>query len=511
MENKRFNYAIKNASIGALMQILTLFLSFFSRTIFVKMLGNDYLSCDGLFANVLTILSFSELGIGSAIVYSLYKPIANDDKEQIGRIMNLFFKAYTIVPIVIIVLGLLIMPFLGIFVDFSKLSSINESISLIYILFLINSAVSYVFGYSGLYLIANQRNYVTLIIQQGVNLFKVILQIIVLYFTNNYILYLIISILTTLSSNIVITRLTYKWYPWLKSVNKNSVTKAEQKNIFSNIQSIFRYQIGSVILNGTDNIIIANILDVSLIGFCSNYTLIINSLNAVLSKACNGLIATIGNYNLSVSKEDNYKMFNILFFLSFIVFSYCSIMLLFLVNPFISVWLGRDYLLNPLVVISLVLSFFTLLINTIPSSYRTTMGLFKETQNFPIIAAFINIFLSIVLAKLFGLSGIFFATSISRMLTYNVSDAYFVFKKGFGKCPIYYFQTLFIYFMIAFFGTVYIYIISLFIRIEGILGLFVKLIVYSISLLFYFLIIFYKTYIFKNTFRYIKGKLSNKN
>ncbi|MFQ7664759.1 MAG: hypothetical protein ACLRJ3_00360 [Thomasclavelia ramosa] len=99
------------------------------------MLGNDYLSCDGLFANVLTILSFSELGIGSAIVYSLYKPIANDDKEQIGRIMNLFFKAYTIVPIVIIVLGLLIMPFLGIFVDFSKLSSINESISLIYILF----------------------------------------------------------------------------------------------------------------------------------------------------------------------------------------------------------------------------------------------------------------------------------------------------------------------------------------------------------------------------------------
>ena len=97
------------------------------------------------------------------------------------------------------------------------------------------------------------------------------------------------------------------------------------------------------------------------------------------------------------------------------------------------------------------------------------------------------------------------------MLTYNVSDAYFVFKKGFGKCPIYYFQTLFIYFMIAFFGTVYIYIISLFIRIEGILGLFVKLIVYSISLLFYFLIIFYKTYIFKNTFRYIKGKLSNKN
>ncbi|MFQ7664758.1 MAG: hypothetical protein ACLRJ3_00355 [Thomasclavelia ramosa] len=110
------------------------------------------------------------------------------------------------------------------------------------------------------------------------------------------------------------------------------------------------------------------------------------------------------------------------------------------------------------------------------------MGLFKETQNFPIIAAFINIFLSIVLAKLFGLSGIFFATSISRMLTYNVSDAYFVFKKGFGKCPIYYFSNSFHLFHDCFFGTVYIYIISLFIRIEGILGLFVKLIVYSISL-----------------------------
>lgn len=505
--NSRFAYALKNLSIGAIMQIIILFLSFVSRTIFVNLLGNEYLSCDGLFTNILTVLSFSELGIGSAIVYSLYEPIAKGDKNKIGRIMNLFSKSYTIVPIIIMALGLCLIPFLNNLVDTTTFKVMDENIVLIYVLFLVNSASSYINGYAGLYLMACQKNYITLVIQQLINIIRIILQTIVLYITHNYILFLVITILGTIFTNFFITQYTYKLYPWLKEVKKNSIKSSERSKIVANILSIFRYQIGSVVLNGTDNIIITKYLNINMVGLCSNYTLVINSLYSILSKACNGLIATIGNYNLNASKSDNHKMFNILYFLSFFVFSYCTIMLLCLINPFISIWLGKEYELSFIVVISLILSFYTLTINTIPSSFRTTMGYFKETQNFPIIAAIINIILSIFLANNYGLSGVFFATSIARMFTYNVSDAYFVFKKGFKISPINYYITFMCYTLYLFVCGIFIYKVTSLIVPINLVGLVFKFLCCTILFIIIFVLSFCQTFIFKETMRIILLKV----
>ena len=173
-KNSRVQNAVKNVGVAGAMQVITILLNFVSRTAFIETLGNDYLSCDGLFTNILTVLSFSELGIGSAIIFSLYKPIANDDKIKIGKLMNLFASAYRYIALAISTLGVVLIPFLKYLIK--DVPNIKEDIELLYILFLANTVSSYIFGYKRSFLIANQENYIVILIQQGMHVIKIVAQ-----------------------------------------------------------------------------------------------------------------------------------------------------------------------------------------------------------------------------------------------------------------------------------------------------------------------------------------------
>lgn len=426
-QKSRIQNAIKNVGVAGILQILTLILSFVSRTFFVKLLGNDYLSCEGLFSNILTILSFSELGIGSAIIYSLYEPIANDDHKQICKLMNLFRTAYRYIALFITVVGMVLIPFLDILI--SDVPAIKESITLLYCLFLANTVASYIFGYKRTFLIANQENYIVLLLQQGINVLRIVIQIWFLYLTHDYVIFLLISIFCTLATNIITTIITDKKYPWLNHNKGEKLTKNERTPIFANISAIVQYKLGSVILNGTDNIIISVVLKTALVGLVSNYNLIINAVNTIANQACGGLQATIGNYNVLMDANARYKIFRQLYFISFWFFGFCAISLANLLTPFVAgVWLGDQYSIPRDVVIALALSFYINFINIIPSTYRSTMGYFKEARLCPLYASVLNVVLSVILAKLIGLSGIFFATAISRFFTFNIVDPYHVFS-----------------------------------------------------------------------------------
>lgn len=472
----RVSNTIKNVSAGSLFQVFSMLLSFVSRTVFVKFLGNDYLSCDGLFSNILTLLSFSELGIGSAIIYSLYKPIAEDNKVQIGKLMNLFALAYRYIACFILVGGFCVIPFLNVII--TDVPDIKENIILLYVLFLLNTVASYIFGYKRSYLMACQKNYIVLFIYYGVNTFRIIAQIIVLIATRNYVAYLIIMISCTLINNILSTWITDKKYPWLNYFMDNKLSKEERKPIFSNIKSIVQYKLGTVILNGTDNIIISACLKTSLVGICSNYNLIINSVTAVVNQACNGMVASIGNYNVTENRKNRYLIFKRLYTISFWAFGLCSICLAILLTPFISeIWLGEEYELNYSTVLALSLSFYVTSINIIPSSFRTSLGYFKEARYCPTIAAVINIILSILWAKWFGVAGIFWATVVSKLFTYNVIDPYLVFIKGFNMRFIEYMKlflkqsfVLVIAYCCAYFSTILI-------DVKGLFGFLIKAVV----------------------------------
>ena len=440
--NSRLYNAICNVGIGGVLQFLALILTFFSRTLFVEYLGIEYLSLDGLFANILTILNFSELGIGSAIIYSLYKPIAEGDKRKVIALMHLFRNAYRFIILAIIILGVSVMPMLKYIV--SDIPDVKEDLSFIYSLFLINTILTYVWGYKKSFLVANQENYRVQLIYHCVHAIQITIQIAVLYFTHNYILYLLILMIGTISNNIISTLYVNYKYPWLSSFINSKLDKAEKKGIFSNIKAIAMYKFGAVMLNGTNNIIISVCIKTTLVGLCSNYFLIINSINMVINQALSGLMASIGNFSVKATPSENRSIFQKLDFFTFWLISYICIGLCAYTNALIEIWLGSSYIMEDYVLYILIASFYVMIMNSIPSTFRYALGLFEKAKYFPLLASIINITTGSILSFYCGIIGVFIGNIVSRFTCYTLVDASIVFRKVFEDKLREYYLTYFL-------------------------------------------------------------------
>ncbi len=445
MSKSRTENVVKNVKTGFIVQLVNKLMAFIVRTVFIKCLNNDYLGVNGLFTNVLTILSFAELGIGTAIIFSMYKPVAENDKEKIKSYMNLYKKSYNIIGICVFVMGLLVIPFMNVIVK--DVPSIKESIVLIYILFLINTSSSYFFTYKKSIIIAHQQQSIINNIDSIFYIIKSIFEILFLIITKNFIVYLMIQIGGTIVENFYLSHVANKMYPYLKDKKIKKLSKEESKNIFSNVKSLVIYKFGGVIMNGTDNILISALINVSAVGIVSNYNLIITSIKSILSSTLNGVTASIGNLNAIGKKEQKEKTYYDLTFVYYIVYSFCSIAFIILLNPFIKIWLGDNYVLNISISIALAVSFFIDGMRQTGFIYRTTLGLFQKAQSTPYIGAITNIVLSIVLCKIFGLVGIFIATSIAQLVSYSWIDIHLVYKYEFKKSPKDFYKKYLMYFI----------------------------------------------------------------
>lgn len=445
MGKSRTENAVKNVKTGFIVQLINKLMAFVVRTVFIKCLNSDYLGVNGLFTNVLTILSFAELGIGTAIIFSMYKPVAEEDKEKIKSYMKLYQKSYNIIGICVFILGLLVIPFMGAIIKDTP--DIKENLILIYLLFLINTASSYFFTYKKSIIIAHQKQSVINNIDSVFYIIKSIFEIMFLISAKNFIVYLIIQIGGTILENAYLSHIANKMYPYLKDKNVKELKKEESKNIFSNVKSLVIYKFGGVIMNGTDNILISSLINVSTVGIVSNYNLIILSIKSILSTALNGITASVGNLNAIGSKEQKEKTYYDLTFVYYLVYSFCSIAFIVLLNPFIKLWLGNNYVLSISISIALAVSFFIEGMRTTGYIYRTTLGLFQKAQATPYIGAITNIILSIVLCKLWGLVGIFIATSIAQLVSYSWIDTYLIYKYEFKKSPANYYRKHMLYFV----------------------------------------------------------------
>lgn len=504
MSTSRTSYAIKNIGAAGFFQLFALLLSFVSRSVFVALLGNDYLSCEGLFTNVLTILSFTELGIGSSIIYSLYKPVAEDDRVQIGKLMNLFRKSYIWIAIIISLVGLSLIPFMGYIVK--DVPTVKEDIVLLYLMFLGNTVASYIFGYKRSFLIACQRNYVVLTIQQVFHLARIALQIGLLLWTHDYILYLVTAILCTLGGNIVSTYITNRQYPWLNGYLNNRLTKEERKPIITNILAIIQYKLGYVFLQGTGNILISVCIATYWVGICSNYNLIIGAIQSLFFQLFSSIQSTIGNFNILAKEQDKKKLFFTMYFLNFWITGVIIVMTALFISPFVStLWLGREYELDTFTTLSVCFSFYVLISNMVPSTFRTAMGYFKQAKGCPLYAAVLNIALCLMFSKWMGLAGVFIAHGVARLFTFNVIDAYYVLKLGIGVSPILLYKRILVYG----FSLVGIYLFAShlmsFLAIENneIVGFSINVILFFIltNLLLY--ILYSRTQDFQNSYKYI--------
>ena len=497
-----------NSMVSLLCQVLNLLLNFLTRTIFIKILGAEYLGVNGLFSNILTILSFAELGIGNAIVFNLYKPLAQDDKPQISSLMLLYKQVYTAIGLFVLGAGLLVTPFLGVIIKTKP--NIPENISLLYILFLLNTVVSYFFVYKKNIIIADQKNYITLIVTQATTIARVILQTSFLLLTHNFIVYLTIQIGCTLAENFVCSALADKMYPYLKNSNPVPLSKSETKSIFADVKALAIYKFGSVILNGTDNILISMLLSVRDVGLASNYTLLMNSANSILGKLIDAFTASVGNLNTESNAEKQYNVFKKIMFISSWIYGFAAVGIYLVSKDFIVTWIGEKYLLSSIVVFSICFDFYVKGVQAAPYMYRTTLGLFIQGKWAAVIAAVVNLILSVILCKAIGLGGIFIATPISRLISTGIIDPYLIYKRTFKRNVLEYFE-MFIGYCVIF---IVIAVISNFaiscVSIAGWLGVILKAGIVTVIFNGLMISVFFRTKIFKELLQSVKQLVSRK-
>ena len=270
----RTKNSIKNIIVALILNLMSIIIGLISQKVFISSLGTEYLGINGLFTNIISMLGIVELGLGSAIIYNLYKPVADNNKEQIKSLMHFYKISYRIIAIIVMFIGLLIIPFLELIV---KDANISENLIIIYLLFLTDIVCSYLLTYKRSILYAYQKNYIINIVHIGYLLCMNLFQILILIYTKNYYLFLIIKIAARIVENVILTKIANKLYPILLEKDVTLLDAKTKDDIFTKIKALLLHKIGGFVVLGSDNIIISAFLGIKTVGLYSNYSMIINA------------------------------------------------------------------------------------------------------------------------------------------------------------------------------------------------------------------------------------------
>lgn len=437
MENtSRTANSIKNITMGFMGQGIQMVLGFVSRMIFVRCLSQEYLGISSLFSNILSMLSLAELGIGTAIVYALYKPLAEKDEEKIASLMRVYSVAYRSIGIIVGVIGACLIPFLDYFI--AEAPSIRENIKLIYCIYLFNTSVSYFFSYKCSILNADQKNYIVISVNYAVVFFQTIIQIVLLLTTKNFILYLLLQALGTFIYNVIISSMANKRYPCIRKKKVKKLDEGTKKDLFVNIKALVITRISGVLVNSTDSIIISALSGLAVTGVNANYTLLTQTLNAIITQVFNGISASVGNLNAVETTERKKEMFEVINLMNFWLYGWSAIGFIVLANDIVKICFGDSYILPMYLSVIIAVNYYTYGMQNAVWTYKSTMGLFRYGRYMVLLTGIINLVLSIGLGKVWGLFGILFATFIARVITNIWYDPYVVFTKGFHISSIVY-------------------------------------------------------------------------
>lgn len=412
MENSRLKNSALNFASGFLGRVLAILLNFAVRTIFIYCLNEAYLSVNGLYSNILTVLSLAELGFGSAMVYRMYAPVAVKDYQKTAALLQFYKKIYIIIGVVIFLLGLCVIPFMDYII---KDKPDISGLTLYYILFLVNTSISYWFSsYKASVLYADQKEYIKTNVQNTMAILQSGLQIVLLLLFRKYLLYLLIQLAGNIFLNLYVAHLVDKRYPEIQTYQGASLSAEERVQIRKDTEVLVLSRFGHVALNGTDNIIISAVVGVLWVGRLSNYTLICDSVTSVLCQITAAITGSLGNFFATEDKHAGYALFKKVEFLNFWLYGFSFIALVTLLDPFVQIWAGERFVLGLPISIAIAINFFVAgYMNTL-WVFRSTIGLFKQGKFRPILVAILNIILSIFLGKLWGVFGVLFATFLSR-------------------------------------------------------------------------------------------------
>lgn len=503
----------RNFIFNTIKSLTQLMLKFVLRTALIYFLGANYLGLNGLFANIFGFLNLAELGIGSAIVFAMYKPIAENDFEKIKALQNLYKKFYLLIAFVIFSIGIILLPFLHLLIKDMSEVPVDINIYMLFGMYLFNSILSYFSAHKRSLLFAYQRND----IESKINTINIILtsviQIIALLVFKNFYIYFSITILSTLLECIIIQIVANKCFPQLRGKAEH-VDKETKKLITKNMAALSLHKIGGAVVFSTDNILLSSFCGILILGIYSNYALVIESLGLIFTLLSMSLTGSVGNLIACQEKEYTYIKFKQINFIFSLLTSFCVICLFVLFQPFMLTWTSKSengpLLLEFSTILIICISFYLTKMRNGVGIFKECAGLFWQDRWKPIAEAIVNLVASIGLAYLIGINGIFLGTIISTLVAPFWVEPYVLHKHYFKKSVWPYFKRYAFDFVVMLIVGAVCYFICSLIPDGGVLLLLAKFAVCIVLCLGLLILFYFKTSEFKETKSLIKSMLGGK-
>lgn len=430
MKQSRTYLTKRNAAASIVNRVVCLACNFIGRSVFIRILGSEYLGAGGMFGNVFAVLSLVELGFGEAVSQSLYQPLAEENHSRIRDILAYYAKVYRYISLVTIALCTAIVPFLPhIFGDIEKIHRYRA----VYLLFAVHQVLSYYFAPKRSLVQCDQRMYAVMTVRTVNALLVTAAQIFFLIGTRSYLIYIFLRILFLAADGWFINLYADRIYPFLSTSPSEEVDDGYKKRVWSGTRSLVLHRIGGVINSSTDSILISSHLGLAHMGTFSNYSLVINSIGSFVALAIGAASASIGNIGATEGEAKSVRVLKNLSFANFILLTNCAVLLVNLINPFMALWLGEELCFGMTETAVIIACFYMSYIRDPVQMYLHSYGVFKSTGVLYLARGLLNLILSLIFVRRFGAVGVFAGTLVSTTLTAFLLEPVLLFRDAFRK------------------------------------------------------------------------------
>ncbi|MBR5799319.1 MAG: oligosaccharide flippase family protein [Lachnospiraceae bacterium] len=422
----RVQSAVKNIAFGQMGNFITQLLGFVLRTVLIRHLGDTLNGVNDLYTGILSVLSMAELGVGTALNYSLYKPVAEKNLDKVKSYMQLYRRAYRVIGLVIAVIGLLLTPFLPYLVKQPEGITLRD-LTLYYFIFLFNTVSTYFVAYKYSLVNAEQKNYIQTNIITVTKMITVSLQIVVILTTKNFYAYLLTAAAVELAQKIFVSYYLNKRYPYLTEKDITPLSKEETGEIVRKTKALVLHKVGDVARLQTDSMIISGFINVTLVGIVGNYLMVLNSAANVVNIFFNSVLSSFGNLIATENKEKQYHLFKVYRFAACWIYGFSAVGFALLLTPFVQLWLGEEKTLAFAIVGAVLLDYYFKGDRIVLSNFKTAAGVFEQDKYLALIQGVVNLIISIVLVRKIGLLGVYIGTIISGLIA-NITKPVIIYK-----------------------------------------------------------------------------------
>lgn len=417
--------SLRNLFVSLILGVISIAVTFVTQKIFITTLGLEYAGVNLLFTGIISVLAIAELGIASSIIYHLYEPLHTKNWPRVGQLMAFYKKGYRLVAGTIAIIGLIMLPWIGSFTD----AEVEPGLQIIFAIFILDAAISYLMSYKRSLLYADQRNYLINIVRIGVLVVLNLLQILILIATQDYLLFMTLKVLSTLTENVIISRIIDKLYPNVLNTSSGQPLDQQTKvDIFKKIRGLAYHRLATFAVNGTDAIVISMFLGASVAGLYSNYYVVVAAINSLFSQFSTAITASVGNLLIEKDIVHAGKVFDRLQFAYYVIGTVVVACFITGVNPFVHWWLGKEYVLDFEVVFVLGIVLYLTVMRPAFHSFKTAAGIFYEDRYIAVLEAVVNLVASVMLVQIYGLAGVFMGTAISSLVLHLYSYPKYVYS-----------------------------------------------------------------------------------